>query len=66
LKNVAFRDMAPCRCCVIRRFGENYCLHIQGLRIRKRGTSVSRGLQSSTLKMDVIRSSETSVHTKST
>jgi hypothetical protein len=65
---------------VNRRFGETYRLHLQGRNIRERGTSVSRLLQSklppahagssladfSTLKMEAIRSSETSVHTRST
>jgi hypothetical protein len=56
-----------------------YRLHLQGRKMRKRGTSVSRWLQFaancsrcssladfSTLKMEAIRSSETSVHTRST
>jgi hypothetical protein len=32
--------MAPCRYCVNRRFGGRYRLHLQGRKIRERGTSV--------------------------
>jgi hypothetical protein len=45
-KNAAFWDVAPCRSCVNRRFGGTYLLHLQGGKIRDRGTSVSRWLQS--------------------
>jgi hypothetical protein len=37
--------VVPCRSCVNRHFGGTYCLHLQGRKIRKRGTSVSRWLQ---------------------
>jgi hypothetical protein len=67
LKNAVFWDMAPCRFCVNRRFGGTY---------RDRGSSMSRMqppaqagssiADFSTLEMEAIRSSETSVHTKST
>jgi hypothetical protein len=33
MKNVVFRDVAPCRSCVNRRFGGTYCLHLQGQRV---------------------------------
>jgi hypothetical protein len=45
MKNVVFWDVAPCRSCVTRRFGGTYRLHLQGRKIRERGTSVSRWLQ---------------------
>jgi hypothetical protein len=41
MKNAIFWDVAPCRSCVNRRFGRTYRLHLQGRRIRERGTSVS-------------------------
>jgi hypothetical protein len=69
MKNTVFWDVALCRSCVNQRFGGTYRLHLQGKKIRERGTSVSRWLKSadfSTLKMKAIRSSETSVHTRST
>jgi hypothetical protein len=45
VKNVVFWDVALCNSCVKRRFGGTYYLHIQDRKIRERGTSVSRGLQ---------------------
>jgi hypothetical protein len=45
MKNAVFWDVAPCRSCVTRRFGGTYHLHLQGRKIRERGTSVSRWLQ---------------------
>jgi hypothetical protein len=45
MKNAVFWDVAPCRSCVNRRFGGTYRLHLQSRKIRKRGTSVSRWLQ---------------------
>jgi hypothetical protein len=67
MKNAVFWDVAPCRSCVNRRFGATYRLQLQGRKIRDRGTSVSRWLQTEqTLNMEVIRHSETSVHTRST
>jgi hypothetical protein len=42
MENVVFWDVAPCRSCVNRRFGGTYRLHLQGRKIRERGTSVSR------------------------
>jgi hypothetical protein len=44
-KNAVFWDVAQCRSCVNRRFGQMYRLHLQGRKIRGRGTSVSRWLQ---------------------
>jgi hypothetical protein len=79
MKNAVFWDVAPCRSCVNRRFGGMYRLHLQGKKIRERGTSVKRcSLQTtsvhagssladfSTLMMEEIHSSETSVYTIST
>jgi hypothetical protein len=63
VKNAVFWDVAPRRSCVNRRFGGTYRLHLQGRKIRERGTSVGRWLH---LKMEAMRSSETSVHTRST
>jgi hypothetical protein len=70
MKNVVFWDVALCRSCVNRRFGGKHRLHLQGRRIRGRGTSVScqpahAGFppeDSSTLKMEAILFSETSVN----
>jgi hypothetical protein len=45
LKNAVSLDVAPCRYCVNRRFGVTHRLHLQGIKICKRGTSVSRWLQ---------------------
>jgi hypothetical protein len=45
MKNVVFWDVAPCRSCVNRRFGGTYRLHLHVRKIRERGTSVSRWLQ---------------------
>jgi hypothetical protein len=44
MKNAVFSDVAPCRSCVNRRFGEMYRLHLQGRKIHKLETSVSRWL----------------------
>jgi hypothetical protein len=42
MKNSVLRDVAPCRSCEInRRFGGTYRLHLQGRKIRERGTSVA-------------------------
>jgi hypothetical protein len=74
-KKVVFWDVAPCRSCVNRRFGGAYRLHLQGRKIGERGTScrlqppADAGTSPAdffTLKMEAIRSSETSVHTRST
>jgi hypothetical protein len=45
MKNAVFWDVAPCRYCVNLRFGGTYRLHLQCIKIRDRGTSVSRWLQ---------------------
>jgi hypothetical protein len=74
-KNTVFWDVAPCRSCLNRRFGGTYSLHLQGIKSVKE-ESAWASLQPpahagslfanfSTLKMEVIRSSETSVHTRS-
>jgi hypothetical protein len=43
LKNGIFWDVAPCRSHVNQRFGGTYRLHLQGRKIRERGTSVKGG-----------------------
>jgi hypothetical protein len=60
-KNVVFWDVELCRSCVNGRCGRMYRLHHQGRKIRERRTSVSRRL-----KMEVIRSSATSVNASCT
>jgi hypothetical protein len=64
IKNAIFWDVTPCRSCVNRRVGGTYRLHLQGRKIRERRTSSLADFF--TLKMEAIRSSETSVHTRST
>jgi hypothetical protein len=44
-KNAVFWDVAPCSSCVNRRFGGRYRLHLQARKMRDRGISVSRWLQ---------------------
>jgi hypothetical protein len=75
MKNAVFWDVTPCISCVNRRFGGKYRLHLQGRKIRQQGTIVSWWLQTapgftladfSTLKIEAIRSSETSVDARST
>jgi hypothetical protein len=61
LKNAVFWDVAPCRSCVNRRFGGTYRLQIEAT--CSRWSSLT---DFSSLKMEAIRSSETSVHTRST
>jgi hypothetical protein len=76
MMDAVFWDAVPCRSCVNRRFGRTYRLNLQCRKICERGTSVNK-LQPpahagsslagfSTLKMEAICSSETSVHTRST
>jgi hypothetical protein len=45
MKIAVFWDLVPCRSSVNRRFGGTYRLHLQGRKIRERGTSVCRWLQ---------------------
>jgi hypothetical protein len=47
IKNAVFWDAVLCRSCVYQRFEGTYRLHLQGGKIRERGTSVSRWLQRS-------------------
>jgi hypothetical protein len=63
MTNAVFWDVAPwCSFWFNRRLGGTYRLHLQGRKIHERGTSVSR-----CLKMEAIRSSDTSVQsTRST
>jgi hypothetical protein len=44
-KNAVYWDVAPYRSCVKGRFGGMYRLHLQGIKIRERGTSLSRFTQ---------------------
>jgi hypothetical protein len=48
MKNAVFWDVALCRSCVNRCFGGIYRLHLQGRKIRERGTSMGRWLQTET------------------
>jgi hypothetical protein len=57
MKNAVFWDVASCGSCVNRRFGGTYRLNFHA------GSSLA---DFSTLKMEAIRSSERSVHTRST
>jgi hypothetical protein len=73
MKNVVFWDVAPCKSCVNRRFGGTYRLNLQGRKIRERGGSLQPPVHAgssladfSILKIEAIRSPETSVHTRST
>jgi hypothetical protein len=45
MKNTVLWDVVPCSSYVIRHFGGTYLLRLQGRKIRERGTSVSRWLQ---------------------
>jgi hypothetical protein len=54
MKNAVFWDVAPRRSCVNRPFGGKYRLHLQGRKIRKRGTNVSRWLHMVTHTCDSI------------
>jgi hypothetical protein len=59
MKHVVFWDVAPCSSFVNRRFGGTYRHQLEGRKIRERGTSVSRWLQTevadfSSLKMEAI------------
>jgi hypothetical protein len=42
LNNAVDWDVTPCRSCVNRRLGGTYRLHLQGRKLRERGTSVSQ------------------------
>jgi hypothetical protein len=70
MKNAVFWDFAPCRCGVNRRIGGTYRLHLLGRRKNPRSHLLTlvpgSRILSSTLKMEAIRVSETSVCTIST
>jgi hypothetical protein len=78
MKNAIFWDVEPCRSCVNRRFGGTYRLDHQGRKIREQGTSrlVTQSAATCSLwclvrgffctEIEMIRSSETAVHTRST
>jgi hypothetical protein len=57
MKNAVFWDVAPCRSCVNRCFGGTCRLHLQGIKIRERGTSVSRWLADCYMYIKAISSS---------
>jgi hypothetical protein len=75
MKHSVFWDVSSCTC-LNRRLGGTYRLHLQGSKIREQVTSVSRWqppahagyllADFATIKMEAIRSSETSVRTRST
>jgi hypothetical protein len=62
MKDYILWDVAPCGSCKNQRFGRTCCHHLQGRKIPLARKSVS-SLIFSTLKMEVTRSSETSVLT---
>jgi hypothetical protein len=68
MKKAVFWDVAPCRSGVNRRFRVTYRLHLQGRRenIGKSAREASVRDVNGSLKMEAIRSSETSVNTTST
>jgi hypothetical protein len=66
LKYTVFWDVVPCRSCVHRRFGGTYRLHLQDCSLQPSAHAGSSLTDFFTLTMEAIRSSETSVHTRST
>jgi hypothetical protein len=69
MKKAVFWDVAPCRSGVNRRFGGTYRLHLHQSAFNVSHGRFACGLSCnfpSTLKMEAIRSSETSVNTLST
>jgi hypothetical protein len=69
IKLVIFWDIAPCSPYMNRCFGGTYHRHLQGRKSAEQETSESSSFLLGwywTLKMEVIRSSETSVHIRST
>jgi hypothetical protein len=66
MKNAIFWDVASCRPCVNRRFGGTFRLHLQDCSLQTPAYAGSSLADFSTLKIEAIRSSETSVHTRST
>jgi hypothetical protein len=68
MKNVVFWDVALCRSCVNRLFGGTYCLVVSDwwLSLQPPAHAGSPLADFSTLKMEAIRSSETSFDAKST
>jgi hypothetical protein len=66
LKNAVFWDVALCRSCVNRRFGGSYRLHLQCRNNPPTRNQLEQVTADCSLKMEAIRSSETSVHTRST
>jgi hypothetical protein len=60
MKNAVFWDVAPCRSCVNRRFGGTYSS------LQPPAHAISSDADFSTLKMEAIRSSKTSVQTRPT
>jgi hypothetical protein len=62
MKKSVFWYVAPCRYCVNRRFGGTYRLHLQGS-LHSPAHAGSSLADFSTLKMEAIRISETSVYT---
>jgi hypothetical protein len=68
-EETVFWDVVPCRSCVNRSFGGNYHLHLHDIKIRRLQPPAHAGsslADFSTLKMEAICSSETSVYTRFT
>jgi hypothetical protein len=70
MKNAIFLDVTPCGSCVNRRFGRKHGLHLLGRKTRERVQLLAHASSSladfSILKMQAIRPSETSIHTRTT
>jgi hypothetical protein len=66
MKNAVFWDVVLYSSCVNRHFGGTYSLHLQGRSLQPPAHAGSSLVNVSTLKMEAIRSSETSVHTGTT
>jgi hypothetical protein len=66
MKNAVFLDVAPCSSCVNRCLDGTYRHHLQGRSLQPPAQAGSSLADFSTLKMEAIRSSETSVHTRAT
>jgi hypothetical protein len=69
MKNVVFWDVVLCRYFVNRRFGGTYCFHLQSIRnprAMNQRQQVAVDWCTSLVKMETIRSSETSVNKIST
>jgi NADH dehydrogenase/NADH:ubiquinone oxidoreductase subunit G len=66
MKNAVFWDVALCRSCVNRRFGGTYLIHLQAIKNPRARNQREQVAADCSMKMKAIRSSETSIHTRST